>query len=95
MEIWKPAHKFPGYECCSDGRIRNIRTQRVQKPFSDKKGRMKVSLYKDRKRYNVKPKRIVAETFLGEHPGMEVRLRDGDRTNTAVSNLEWFRRHAR
>lgn len=89
MEIWKPLRNFPSYNGSSEGRIINVRTQKIQKPFIDKRGRLKVSLYKNNKRYNVKPHRILAETFFGDHPGMMVRHRDGDRTNNRIDNLEW------
>ena len=92
MEIWKPAHNFPGYVCSTEGRIKNVRTQRIQKPTPYKNGCTKVSMYRDKKRYNVKVHRVIAESFLGEHPGMDVRHKDEDRSNNRPENLEWCTR---
>lgn len=92
MEIWKPAYNFPGYVCSTEGRIKNVRTQRIQKPTQYKNGCTKVSMYRDKKRYNVKVHRVIAESFLGEHPGMDVRHKDEDRSNNRPENLEWCTR---
>lgn len=92
MEIWKPIRNFPSYNASSEGRIINVRTQKIQKPTPDEDGCLKVSLYKNRKRYCVKVRRIVAETFLGAHPGMDVRQKDGNPQNLNVDNLEWCTR---
>ena len=92
MEIWKQLLNFPGYEGSSEGRIRNIRTQHIQKPRANGKGYLKVDLYKDSKRRNVKVSRLIAETFYGAHPGMDVRYKDNDRSNVSAENLEWCTR---
>lgn len=92
METWKPLHNFPGYEGSSEGRIKNIRTQYILHPKPDHRGCLKVGLYKRGKRHSVKVRRIMAKTFLGDHPGMDVRHKDGDQTNVAVNNLEWCSR---
>jgi hypothetical protein len=92
MEIWKPLRNFPNYNGSSEGRIINSRTQKIQKPTPDEDGCLKVSLYKNRKRYCVKVRRIIAETFLGEHPGMDVRHKDGNQQNVSADNLEWCTR---
>lgn len=92
MEIWKPIRNFPSYNASTDGRIINIRTQKIQKPIVNKNGCLKVGLYKNRKRHSVKVRRVIAETFLGEHPGMDVRHKDGDQRNVAANNLEWCTR---
>lgn len=92
MEVWKPAHNFPAYVCSTEGRIKNIRTQRIQKPTPNSKGCLKVSMYRDKKRYTMKIHRVIAETFLGAHPEMDVRHKDGDRSNNRPENLEWCTR---
>lgn len=92
METWKPLRNFPGYNGSTEGRIINVRTQKIQKPFVDKRGRLKVSLYKNKKRYNIRPHKIIAETFLGEQPGMDVRHKDNNHFNNNVENLEWCSR---
>ena len=92
MEDWKPLHNFPGYEGSTEGRIRNVRTQHILKPKPDERGCLKVGLYKDRKRHSTRVRRVIAKTFLGDYPGMDVRHKDGDRTNVSVDNLEWCHR---
>ena len=92
MEEWKRLKNFPNYEGSSEGRIRNIRTQHVQRLVPNEKGYLKVSLHKDKKHYYVKASRLIAETFLGERPGMDVRYKNSDRSNISANNLEWCTR---
>ena len=92
MEIWKPLRNFPSYDGSSEGRIRNVRTQRILKTTVDQNGYLKACLQKNGEQYTVKVSRVIAETFLGEHPGMDVRPKDGDRLNVNVDNLEWCTR---
>lgn len=92
MEIWKPLYDFPGYEGSSEGRIKNIRTQRILKAFPGLKGRMQVSLVRDGKPRTVVVRRVIAKTFLDDHPGMDVRHKDRDPHNNSVNNLEWVSR---
>lgn len=92
MEIWKPLRNFPSYNGSSEGRIMNIRTQRILKTFINEKGYEKVCLRKNNQQYTVGVAKIIAETFLGEHPGMNVRHKDLDRSNNRIDNLEWCTR---
>ena len=92
MEIWKPLRNFPNYEASTEGRIRCIRTQRIQKPTYMPKGYIQVSLYKNGRSHSVKVRRLVADTFLGERPGMDIRHKDGDISNCSVDNLEYVTR---
>lgn len=89
MEIWKPLKNFPSYNGSSEGRIMNIRTQRIMKTFVDDRGYVKVCLRKNNQQYTVKVARVIAETFLGEHPGMDVSYKNGDRSDIDIDNLEW------
>ena len=89
MEIWKPLRNFPSYNGSSEGRIMNIRTQRIMKTFKNDNGYIQVCLRKNNKQYTVKVARVIAETFLGEHPGMDVAYKNGDRSDVCVDNLEW------
>ena len=92
MEIWKPLRNFPSYNGSSEGRIMNIRTQKILSPGESPDGSMKVCLQKNNQQYTQKVCRLIAETFLGEHPGMDVRHRDLDPTNNRVDNLYWTTR---
>ena len=92
MEIWKPLRNFPSYNGSSEGRIMNIRTQRIMKTFKNDNGYIQVCLRKNNKQYTVKVARVIAETFLGEHSGMDVAYKNGDRSDVCVDNLEWCTR---
>ena len=92
MELWKPLKNFPGYEGSTEGRIRNIRTQHIQRPRVNDKGYLKVDIYINKRRRNVKVSRLIAEAFHGSHPGMDVRYKDNDRSNVSADNLEWCTR---
>ena len=92
MEIWKPLVNFPDYNGSSEGRIKNIKTQRILRPAIDRDGKAKVTLRKDNVQYSAKVHRVIAEAFLGDHPGMDVRHKDRNRSNNRVDNLEWCTR---
>lgn len=92
MEIWKPLRNFPCYNGSSEGRIMNVRTQRILTPVENPDGTLRVCLQKNGQQYHRKVHRVIAETFLGEHPGMDVRHRDRDRSNNRVDNLYWTNR---
>lgn len=89
MEIWKPLKNFPSYNGSTEGRIMNIRTQRILKTFMNSQGYELICLRKNNKQYTVKVGRVIAETFLGEHPGMDVGYKNGNRSQNNISNLEW------
>lgn len=89
MEIWKPLKNFPSYNGSSEGRIMNIHTQRILKTFVNRQGYELICLRKNNKQYTVKVGRVIAETFLGEHPGMDIGYKNGDRSQNNISNLEW------
>lgn len=92
MEIWKPLRNFPSYNGSSKGRIMNVRTQHISIPTIDRKGYALVGLRKNGKMHLVRVHRVIAETFLGDHPDMDVRHKDDDRANNCVTNLEWVTR---
>lgn len=92
MEIWKPIKNFPSYNASSEGRIMNVRTQRILKTFINDKGYIQVCLRKNNRQYTVKVARIIAETFLGDHTGMDVCYKNGDRSDIRADNLEWCTR---
>ena len=59
MEIWKPLKNFPSYDGSSEGRIRNIRTQRILKTYINEKGYETVCLRKNGKQYTVKVSKVI------------------------------------
>lgn len=92
MEIWKPLKNFPSYNGSSEGRIMNIKTQRILKTFMNYKGYVLVCLRKNNRQYTVRVAQVIAETFLGEHPGMDITYKNGNRSDIDISNLEWCTR---
>lgn len=89
MEVWKPAHNFPAYICSTEGRIKNVRTQHILSPASQANGVSKVCLRNNNRQYTVQTHRLIAETFLGPHPNMDVRHRNEDLSDNRVENLYW------
>ena len=85
MEIWKPIRDFPSYDCSSEGRIRNIRTQRIMRMSVGPKGYLRVCLHRNGEQYTVTAARLIAETFLGGQPDMDIRYKDGDKTDAVVT----------
>jgi hypothetical protein len=92
MEIWKPLRNFPSYNGSTEGRIMNVRTQHILKPYIDEKGRPTVCLRKNNRKYTVKVHKLIADTFLGERVDMEVRHRDENLLNNRIDNLKWVER---
>ena len=90
-EIWKDIDGFPLYQVSNQGQVRN-RSSGCIRRLSMSNGYYHVDLYKnDGKRhgYTKQVHVLVAEAFLGKHPGLHVNHKDGDKTNNVVVNLEW------
>lgn len=92
MEIWKPLRNFPSYNGSSEGRIMNVRKQTILKPTITEKGYAVVGLRKNNKYHTVRVHKVIAETFLGEHPGMDVKHKDLNPLNNNIDNLYWSTR---
>lgn len=93
-EIWKSVH--PAYEVSNLGRVRRTLAGpgtwagRVLKPRVSGKGYRSVSLSHNGVVVAKLVHRLVAEAFIGECPlGMEINHEDGDKSNNALSNLEY------
>ena len=77
--VWTRHRRGPGTELST--------SWQVLQPYTTNNGYLRVSLVGRRKR---SVHRFVLECFVGPCPdGMEGRHLDGDRTNNAISNLEW------
>ena len=78
------------YEVSNLGRVKNIETGRILKPFKDTNGYLILKLSKDGTRRTVKVHRLVALAFLPNPQNLpQVNHKDENKTNNAVSNLEW------
>ena len=94
VEIWKPVVGYEGlYEVSNLGRVKSLPRKKckgnILKPHINK-GYEYVHLCKNGKSYYAKVHRVVAEAFLQTIPNKNhVNHIDGNKTNNAVSNLEW------
>jgi hypothetical protein len=104
MENWKPIEGYEGLYSVSDhGRVRsedrvvttsNGRTQTckglVKSASLDGKGYPRVVLYKDNKQKHFTVHQLMMRAFVGpQKPGVQVRHKNGDRTDFRLDNLEY------
>lgn len=103
QEVWKTYPEFPFIEVSNFGRVRTkdryvrngknskrLVKGRILKQQLNKKGYMYVHINVNGKIVNRYVHRMVAVCFLPNPNGLpEVNHKDNDRTNNAVSNLEW------
>lgn len=97
-EVWKIINnekmRKNQYEISSLGRIRNINTGNVLKPFLTSNGYLRISVNDPRtpkkKNINISIHRLVAEAFLPNAQNKpEVNHKNGIKTDNRVDNLEW------
>ena len=88
METWKTIEGFENYEVSTWGNIRG--KYGVLKPYKNKKGYLKVGLYKDGKNNKKRVNRLVAQAFIpNPHCLPQVNHKDGNKLNNSYTNLEW------
>lgn len=81
---------FPGYKVSDDGRVWTEKRQRWLKNHTVRDGYLQVGMCNNGKLYMRYVHRLVAEAFIPHHgKDQEVNHKDEDKTNNAVSNLEW------
>ena len=91
MEEWKEVKGFPGYEVSSLGNVRSLSFNRtgtpgLLTPIANTSGYFQVSL----KGKFLCVHRLVAEAFLPNPDGLpEADHLDRNKSNNAVSNLQW------
>lgn len=91
-EIWKPAYGFEYlYEISDKARVRNIKTDKILKPFINSTGYYVVRLVdKFGKVKNTKLHRLLMLTFVGPDPERPiVNHINGNKLDLDLSNLEW------
>ncbi len=98
IETFKDIPGYEGIYRCSDlGRIINIKTGRVLKPFKDKFGHLKLDLYKEGDSKRMRVHALVMLTFVGPPPIDEtsptgfafINHKDKSPANNTLSNLEY------
>lgn len=92
-EVWKPVKGFEErYEVSNHGRIMRKDQDRVLGHTYNYSGQPAIVLCNGSKRRVFTVARLVALTFLGEHPTLsKVANKDGDPTNNHVENLVWVK----
>lgn len=101
-EVWKPISGFEGlYEVSNFGRVRSLTRfatngrlfeGQLLNTADNGTGYRVVNLHKDGKQKMILVHRLVAQAFIkNENPEKKHQINhiDGDKTNNAVSNLEW------
>src|SRR3990167_2545331 len=85
-EKWLLVEEYPGYEISDRGRVRRAgQPDRILRP----KGYLRVSITHEGRAARPSVHRLVADTFFGHRPGMQVNHKNGDTTDNRVQNLEW------
>lgn len=80
---------YPNYEVSELGNIRRKDSDRNLSPVDNGKGYKSVPLYRDKKKRICLIHRIVLSTFKPIEEKKDVNHIDGDKSNNALSNLEW------
>ena len=97
-ELWKDIDGFPGYQVSNKGRVRSFKDFhgnitdkfRIITPVINKDGYYELTLYTSEHMKTTKRiHRLVANAFLGEHPGLVVNHIDGIKSNNHINNLEF------
>ena len=91
--MMKEIPDYPNYFVDTEGNIYSKQSGKLKKlsPWLDGKGNyLQIGLMKDGKRHRLFVHRLVAITFIPNHKILpEVNHKDKNKTNCAVSNLEW------
>ena len=90
VETFVKIEGFENYEVSNLGKVRNIKSGRILKPFLTKKGYLMHLLYKNNKQNHLLLHRIIATAFIDnpeEKP--QVNHIDENKLNNDLSNLEW------
>ena len=91
MEIWKDIKDYSNYQVSNYGNVKNVKTNKILKPFSPVEGYLKVSLSKNGKSKQFFIHRLVAITFIPNPKNLpEVNhIKEFEKSNNRVENLEW------
>ena len=90
VETFVEIEGFENYEVSNLGKVRNIKSGIVLKPWITKDGYLRHCLYKHNKRKNLLLHRIIATAFIDD-PGKKPQINhiDENKLNNDLSNLEW------
>ncbi len=90
-EEWRTIKDFPNYQVSSLGRIKNIKTNRLLKPFKNKtSGYYYINVVNSRGRKCYRVHRLVAKHFINNELNLsDVNHIDENKANNSINNLEW------
>ena len=90
VETFVKIEGFENYEVSNLGKVRNIKSGIMLKPWITKDGYLRHCLYKHNKRKNLLLHRIIATAFI-DNPGKKPQVNhiDENKLNNDLSNLEW------
>ena len=90
VETFVEIEGFEKYEVSNLGRVRNIKSGRILKPFPNRGGYLRHKLYGYGKKKNLPLHRIIATAFIDNPDGKPcVNHIDENKLNNDLSNLEW------
>ena len=90
VETFVDIEGFEKYEVSNLGRVRNIKSGRILKPFPNRGGYLRHKLYGYGKKKNLPLHRIIATAFIDNPDGKPcVNHIDENKLNNDLSNLEW------
>lgn len=94
MDQWKDIPGYEGrYQASETGQIKSlIGASRVLKQSQTSKGYSCVCLRSDKKSKHWLVHRLIAVTFLGENPKLDINHKNGVKTDNRLENLEWCTR---
>jgi phosphoketolase len=59
-EVWLPIRRYPNYEISSKGKVQNIKTKKMLKPYTDRYGYDIIILNNNNRKKKAKIHRLVA-----------------------------------
>lgn len=103
-EVWKDIKEYEGYyEVSNLGNVRSkeryvktggggkrLISSKIKNPFLNKRGYLRVQLFKNNRKKNFRVHRLVAQAFI-ENPEnkLEINHKNLNKKDNIVSNLEW------
>lgn len=86
----KIIEEFPNYSISKLGVIRNLKTGKIIKPYTNWNGYIRIALMKNGKRYSRAVHRLLAQTYISNPNDLPfINHIDGKKDNNSLSNLEW------
>lgn len=91
MKKWYFIENYPNYRVSIDGKVFNVKTNKILKPRPNKTGYLRVQLYNKGSKKEFYIHRLVAFYFVKNPLKKEtVNHIDGNKQNNKASNLEWL-----